>query len=155
MADFTKDPTYLSQSSSSMPNMDMDTSSTSMTMPMPMVFMTSTTTALYSASWAPTTLGQYAGTCIFLIILAFIFRFLLALKSITTASLTKKAAARNNSIIVAPASSDDDTDEKLVAVAPVGGEEKKDGWSGHPWRFSTELPRAGMAVVTTGLGYLL
>ncbi|KAI9893219.1 MAG: hypothetical protein M1814_000346 [Vezdaea aestivalis] len=39
-----------------------------------LAFITSTTTPLWSTQWTPSTTGQYAGTCIFLIILAFIQR---------------------------------------------------------------------------------
>ncbi|KAF2167396.1 hypothetical protein M409DRAFT_66012 [Zasmidium cellare ATCC 36951] len=45
-----------------------------------MVFFTSTQTALWSESWWPLTTGQYAGTCIFLIALAVIFRGLLGVR---------------------------------------------------------------------------
>jgi solute carrier family 31 (copper transporter), member 1 len=77
--------------SSSM-KMDM-TTSTSSSMPMStsnsgamdmeqmnMVFFTSTKTLLWAKSFAPTTTGQYAGVCIFLIIFATIFRMLLAIR---------------------------------------------------------------------------
>lgn len=45
-----------------------------------MVFFTSTQTALWSESWWPLTTDQYAGTCIFLITLAVIFRGLLGVR---------------------------------------------------------------------------
>ena len=47
-----------------------------------MTFFTSTVTSLYSAAWTPSSTGQYAGTCIFLILLATIFRGLFALRAI-------------------------------------------------------------------------
>ncbi|KAK4495005.1 hypothetical protein PRZ48_013332 [Zasmidium cellare] len=47
---------------------------------MAMVFFTATNTPLFSFSWIPDTTGQYAGTCIFLIALAAIFRALLAVR---------------------------------------------------------------------------
>ena len=47
---------------------------------MTMTFFTSQTTPLYSSAWVPTTYGQYAGTQIFLIVLAVIFRGLIALR---------------------------------------------------------------------------
>ena len=31
----------------------------------------------------------------------------------------------------------------------------KDGWGGKPWRWSVDLPRAWMQMVTSGVGYLL
>ena len=47
-----------------------------------MTFFTSTATSLYSTAWTPSSTGQYAGTCIFLILLATIFRGLFALRAI-------------------------------------------------------------------------
>jgi copper transporter 1 len=71
-------------------NMDMgmpapaDNSSSSMAMmgmnQMKMTFFTSASTPLFASSWTPTTTGQYAGTCIFLIVLAIFFRALLAVR---------------------------------------------------------------------------
>lgn len=49
---------------------------------MQMTFFTSTATSLYSIAWTPSSTGQYAGTCIFLILLATIFRGLFALRAI-------------------------------------------------------------------------
>lgn len=76
---------------STMSGMDMATSTASpMSMPsgetmmgmdsMAMAFFTSPNTPLYSMSWTPKSAGQYAGTCIFLIILAAIFRALIAFR---------------------------------------------------------------------------
>ncbi|KAG5761085.1 hypothetical protein H9Q72_010811 [Fusarium xylarioides] len=63
-------------------SMPMSTSSTgAMDMQqMNMVFFTSTTTLLWTKSFAPETTGQYAGVCIFLIAFATILRMLLALR---------------------------------------------------------------------------
>ncbi|EWG54177.1 hypothetical protein FVEG_12453 [Fusarium verticillioides 7600] len=63
-------------------SMPMSTSSSSaMDMEqMNMVFFTSTTTLLWTKSFAPETTGQYAGVCIFLMALATILRMLLALR---------------------------------------------------------------------------
>jgi copper transporter 1 len=47
---------------------------------MMMVFFTSTHTPLYSQAWTPTGAGTYAGTCVFIVVLSFIFRGLLALR---------------------------------------------------------------------------
>ncbi|KAF5587239.1 hypothetical protein FPCIR_7647 [Fusarium pseudocircinatum] len=47
---------------------------------MNMVFFTSTTTLLWTKSFAPETTGQYGGVCIFLIAFATILRMLLALR---------------------------------------------------------------------------
>jgi hypothetical protein len=51
-------------------------------MSMAMTFYYSTTTPLFSERWTPQNIGEYAGTCIFLIVLAVILRVLLALRPI-------------------------------------------------------------------------
>ena len=45
-----------------------------------MTFFNSQTTSLYSSAWTPHSTGQYAGTCIFLIVFAAVFRALLAFR---------------------------------------------------------------------------
>ncbi|WPH01860.1 Protein P80, protein [Acrodontium crateriforme] len=73
----------MSMASGTSMSMPMSTSTSDMTMGMQdmlMVFFTSAKTPLYSSSWTPSNKGQYAGTCIFLIVLAAIFRSLLALR---------------------------------------------------------------------------
>lgn len=61
-------------------SMPMDSSSMMGMDSMAMTFFTATNTALFSSSWTPNTTGQYAGTCIFLIAFATIFRALLAIR---------------------------------------------------------------------------
>ncbi|PNP76658.1 hypothetical protein FNYG_10077 [Fusarium nygamai] len=72
----------MDMSTSTGSSMPMSTSSSSaMDMQqMNMVFFTSTTTLLWTKSFAPETTGQYAGVCIFLIVFATILRMLLALR---------------------------------------------------------------------------
>ncbi|KAK5110266.1 hypothetical protein LTR62_006119 [Meristemomyces frigidus] len=66
--------------------MSMPSSTSSMSdgmMPMSnmmMVFFAATSTPLYSTAWTPSNLSQYAGTCIFLILLSVIFRALMAVR---------------------------------------------------------------------------
>ncbi|KFY37388.1 hypothetical protein V495_07207 [Pseudogymnoascus sp. VKM F-4514 (FW-929)] len=48
---------------------------------MTMTFQNNPSTPLFGTGWTPTGTGSYAGTCIFLIILAVLFRVLLALKA--------------------------------------------------------------------------
>ena len=48
---------------------------------MAMVFFTAHTTPLFSTAWTPASVGSYAGTCIFLIVLSFALRCLYAVKS--------------------------------------------------------------------------
>lgn len=63
-----------------MPGMSSDTSDHSSSS-MAMTFYTSTSTPLFSSLWTPATPSAYAGSCIFLILLAAIFRALLAFKA--------------------------------------------------------------------------
>jgi hypothetical protein len=141
MADFTK---HLSTSSSSSSTTDI--SMTSMTM----TFVVSTSTPLYSTSWAPKTLAQYVGTCIFLIALSILFRFLLAWKHVLSHSWANQAGS---SRIVVATSPPDEKTGSVESGAPVVL--RQEGWGGRPWRFSTDLPRAGMTVLVSGVGYLM
>ena len=83
MADMTGTASGAMASSTGM-DMDMGSgSSHSMSMSMAdmaMVFFQSTATPLYSAGWVPAGPGSYAGTCIFLIVLALVHRVLIALR---------------------------------------------------------------------------
>ena len=49
---------------------------------MAMTFFTSQQTPLFSSSWMPSNTGDYAGTCIFLIILGAILQFLLSSRAL-------------------------------------------------------------------------
>jgi len=122
-----------------------------------MVFTHTINRPLFSASWTPATQPQYAGTCIFLIVLAFIFRFLLAWKAITETRWTLEDQ-RRNIIIVQPSAAPPGaplSDEKrgIPNVAKKPGAPA--GWGGRPWRWSTDLTRACATTVITGVGYLL
>ncbi|KAK3679544.1 hypothetical protein LTR78_001105 [Recurvomyces mirabilis] len=81
--------TSTSMGMSSMTGMSMPsaTSSTSSSMSgmmgmdsMMMVFFSATNTPLYSTAWMPNGTGQYAGACIFLIVLSLLFRGLMAVR---------------------------------------------------------------------------
>lgn len=115
-------------SSSSMAMMSMDQ--------MKMTFFTSATTPLFASSWTPVTSGQYAGTCIFLIVLATIFRALLAV--------------RLNIIEILAGLERRDTGGGIYrstdATKPV---------SRRRWRASEAVILASMDVVLAGFGYLL
>ncbi|KAA8900511.1 low affinity copper transporter [Sphaerosporella brunnea] len=163
MADFTKHQ-HTSTSSDSMGSMDMGSSSSSMIMNMNMVFFTSTSTPLYSSHWAPKSLGQYAGTCIFLIVLGFIFRLLLAWKQVQEhrwARRNSELAARFAASAAAAAntpsdeSSVDEKEKEKEKPVPAAVPAAAEGWGGRPWRFSTDLPRAALTTVIAGVGYLI
>ena len=159
MADFTKNTASSSSSHaghSSSSSMDMDMSSMSMT------FVVSRTTALFSTAWTPSTLGQYVGTCIFLIVLAVTFRCILAYK--TSLEHTWKARDRAREIVVATTTTTT-TPEEENSSDMSGGSLKGTGHEAArevvrdgavaPWRWSTDLPRAGLTVVVAGVGYLM
>ncbi|PYH97863.1 hypothetical protein BO71DRAFT_480896 [Aspergillus ellipticus CBS 707.79] len=119
-------------SSSSM-DMDMSTSSS-----MTMTFFTSASTPLYSISWTPANKGQYAGTCIFLIVLAVILRLLLALKPILETHLWADSSLHNNHM-------------HTQTVTPA--QDIKRRWS--RWRINPAAGRATLELGIVGVGYLL
>ncbi|OAK94795.1 hypothetical protein IQ06DRAFT_233481 [Phaeosphaeriaceae sp. SRC1lsM3a] len=103
---------------------------------MAMTFFTSTTTPLYSTSWMPTSTGQYAGTCVFLITLAAIFRALVA--------------ARLNIIGILAAFDRNRTGGSVYAYA-----ETSKVAAPRPWRANEAVVLGFMDVVLAGIGYLL
>lgn len=117
--------------------MDMSSSSTSMMGmdAMAMTFFTSTTTPLFSMAWMPSSAGQYAGTCIFLIALATIFRALLAIRLNLFEFLGVVRHQR-----------------KEDAVYGYGSDNTP---SIRPWRANEAVWIASMDVVIGGVGYLL
>jgi hypothetical protein len=146
--------------------MDMSTmtnTTTSMSM-LSMGFFTSTTTPLYSATWSPTSTGQYAGTCIFLVILATIFRGLLAMKAWKeTAWLDAEFNRRYVTVAGKLPKSEriaSDSDSKRMVLTENGVEEdvvvvKKRSMGIRPWRITTDPIRAAIDTVIAGVGYLL
>jgi Ctr copper transporter family len=131
---------------------------------MSMTFFTSKTTPLYSSSWAPTTTGGYAGTCIFLVLLAITFRLLLALKARQEAAwLDAELNRRYVSVAgrMPPAERPpQDMERKKVVLTEGGIEEevlvvRRRGGSVHPWRITTDPLRAVTDTVIAGVAYLL
>lgn len=132
---------------------------------MEMVFYTANNTPLYSSSWQPNSTGSYAGTCIFLIILAGIFRALLAGKSVLEQRwMDKNLNRRYVSVRGLPTEaariSSDSEAKDMILKSERGAEEHVRVVRNHirsvpPWRFSIDLPRAAYVTVLTGVGYLL
>lgn len=177
MADFTQHEGHGSSSSTpSLPSHG--TNGGSVAGSMAMSFVVSTATPLFSTAWRPASLAQYVGTCVFLIALSVVFRFLLAWKSVLelrwarrarrqvliataatasssssswSASLPPRAKSANET----PADMERLQQQKESEEGEEGEDRGKSGWAGRPWRFSTELPRAAMTVVVSGVGYLL
>ena len=136
---------------------------------MMMTFTVSTTTPLYSNAWTPSTVGQYAGTCIFLITLAVISR-LLAMYRYKKQDDWHAAAINRRYIVVSDQDGQPEStlgekvrqtgeggvltargkeeNVKIVATKALGSQNK-------PWRLSVDLPRAAMLMVHAGVGYLL
>lgn len=129
------------------------------------VFFTSTTTALYSSAWQPKSTGAYAGTCIFLIVLAVIFRSLIAGKHILEHRwMDKELNRRYVSVRGVPTEAArinaDREGKNVTLISERGVEEqvrvvKRHKRSVTPWRFSVDFPRAAYVTVTAGVGYLL
>ena len=132
---------------------------------MDMTFYTSHTTPLFSAKWAPTSVGSYAGTCIFLIVLALIFRCLLAGKLLLERRWHDQHLQRRYIKIRGKSSEseriDADTDSKDGMLVTAGGVEqdvivvKNRARPVTPFRLSVDLPRAAYVTVLAGVGYLL
>lgn len=142
---------------------DMDSSSSSMHMIM--TFTNSHNTPLYANGWTPQTAGAYAGTCIFLVLLAMILRSLFAVKTICEHRWA--AAARNRRFIRIKGQSteagriDRDPDAKAASLVTAQGVEEEvrvvQAKSKHvlPFRLSVDLPRAVLTTIIAGVGYLL
>ena len=145
-----------------MNNMDMDSNaSTSM---MSSAFFTSTSTPLYSTAWTPSSAGAYAGTCIFLILLAILLRAIFTLKHWMDARAIESALKRRYVVVEGESSAMD----KITADASsTTGILTTNGVAENvrlvqapvkhlqPFRFSVDLPRAAIMTVAVGVGYLL
>jgi hypothetical protein len=129
---------------------------------MEMVFFSSTNTALYSSMWVPKNIGQYAGTCIFLILLATILRALLAVKAWKEA-VWLDAEFKRRYVTVAgklPKSERISSDSKRMILTENGVEEEvmvvaKSGMEVRPWRLSIDPVRALLDTIIAGVGWLL
>lgn len=157
-----------------MSGMDMggsSSSSSSMSHSMPMAFTNDHSTSLFSHQWTPSTTGEYAGTCIFLIVLAIISRMLVAYRHVLEAKWHARDVNRRY-IHVAGGDADSDkerqglpaeqkSDEATLTVRGLDERIKvirtptRAGIQISPWRFSTDLPRACIFTVQAGVGYLL
>ncbi|TVY82661.1 hypothetical protein LSUE1_G002014 [Lachnellula suecica] len=149
-------------------DMDMSSSSTNSTMMeasmMSMTFFTSTTTSLWSSMWTPTSVGQYAGTCIFLVFLATTFRALLAVKAWKETAWMDAEFNRRYVTVAGKLPKSErvssDADSKRMILTENGVEEdvmvvKKRSMAVRPWRITTDPVRAAMDTVIAGIGYLL
>lgn len=151
-----------------MSSMDMSgsSSSSSMSHSMPMAFTNDHSTPLFSSQWAPSTTGGYAGTCIFLIVLAIISRMLVAYRHVIESKWHGRDVNRryihvacDNERQGLPAN--EKNDEATLTVRGLDERVKvirtptQAGMQITPWRLSTDLPRACIFTVQAGVGYLL
>ncbi|PQE19183.1 Ctr copper transporter protein [Rutstroemia sp. NJR-2017a BBW] len=127
----------MSMTSSTDSSMSMSSSGTTlMSMDsMAMTFFTSTTTPLFSMTWTPTSIGQYAGTCIFLIAFAAVFRALLAVR-VNFFEVLALVKQRSNAGLLYTHTTDDDSKVR-------------------PWRVNEAVILSSMDVLLTAIGYLL
>ncbi|KAJ0421359.1 Ctr copper transporter family-domain-containing protein [Aspergillus carlsbadensis] len=146
-----------STDTSSMSGMDMSMSMSTMSM----TFFTSTKTLLFSNAFSPTTQGQYAGTCIFLIALALILRFMIALRPVLERRVWNDGPGRrgngfvheagDSSVVVeeGQAASEKPRARSRVTVA----QDIRSRWSN--WKVNCAGGRATYEVVVAGVAYLL
>lgn len=113
----------------------------------------STSTPLFSTKWTPSTTGQYAGLCIFIIILAVFFRGLFSYRAIQERiNINHDIELKRRPIIDATKKKDEERatlDERDIGA----GNRKRRG--NVPWRITTDVPRALLDTVIAGVGYLL
>lgn len=131
---------------------------------MPMAFLTATNTPLYSTSWTPQNAGQYAGTCIFLIVLAIALRAIFTAKSFLEVRALESALKRRYIVVAGEKTLSDQAandansmtgilttngvqEDVRVVTAPVKHTQ--------PFRFSVDLPRAVLMTIAAAVGYLL
>ncbi|KAH7176548.1 Ctr copper transporter [Dactylonectria macrodidyma] len=152
----------------SMSDVDSDTSSSdshsSSSSIMTMIFQTQMATPLYASSWTPESAGAYAGTCIFLVVLAILGRALLAVKAVQEARWLDREAARRyvtvNGKIPLTEQISVNPDARQMTLSANGVEEtvmvvERKRNTSRPWRFSVDPLRAVLDTVIVGIGYLL
>ena len=128
-------------------------------------FIDSHTTPLYSSNWVPSSAGAYAGTCIFLIIVASTLRCLFALKAVLEQRWLAKARSRRYVVVKGKGTEagkiDSDPAAKTGALVTTNGVEenvkiiRSDTRGAVPFRLSIDVPRAGLVTVIAGVAYLL
>ena len=100
--------------------------------------------------------GAFAGTCIFLVILAVVFRALFAGKHVLERRWLDNELNRRYIVVGGIA-----TEAKVGTLITERSAEENVGVTRSrartvtPWRLSVDLPRAAYVVVMTGVGYLL
>ncbi|KAH8157753.1 hypothetical protein CIB48_g10504 [Xylaria polymorpha] len=118
---------------------------------MAMVFFNNMVTPLYSLAWTPNNTHAYAGTCIFLIVLAVIHRALMSLRSLAFDSNPNLVASAR------VASDKESLSSERIRPPHVGNlaEQLRKQRARHPFLVSVELGRSLLEVFIGGVGYLL
>jgi hypothetical protein len=133
-------------------------------MSMSVIFQTSIATSLYSAAWTPTTPGAYAGTCIFLILLAALLQVLLAARAWQEARWIDKELDRRYVVVQGKAPLSEtvsrDSLSKRMTLTENGVEEdvmvvRRRRHHAMPWRLSIDPLRALASTVIAAVAYLL
>lgn len=139
-------------------------------MSMPMVFTSSHSTPFLSTQWTPTNNGSYAGTCIFLIVLAILSRLIAAYRNVLEVKWHDKATKRRYVVLAGETEQQrekqfgpgaaESTEEAVLTVRGVDERVRvlrasRRGIETQPWRLSTDLPRACIFTVWAGVSYLL
>ncbi|KAK7729859.1 hypothetical protein SLS53_009158 [Cytospora paraplurivora] len=131
---------------------------------MTMTFQSDMTTTLYSARWTPSSTGTYAGTCVFLIALAVVFRGLFALRALQEDRWLDRELDRRYVVVSGrPAAHENlsrDSLKQNMMLSANGVEEevvvvRKRRSHVRPWRLSVDPLRAVVDTVIAGVGYLL
>lgn len=148
-------------------DMDMNSSSSSMSSMMAtmmVAFQNDMETTLYVEAWTPNSVGTYAATCIFLIVLAVILRGLFAVKSIQEAKWLDQEMKRRYVVVNGRQTmqenlSQEDLKQNMVLSAN-GVEEQvmvvqKNHQHARPWRISVDPVRAVVDTLIAAVGYFL
>ncbi|OQE18011.1 hypothetical protein PENSTE_c019G04345 [Penicillium steckii] len=143
----------------------MQMSSSSGSMSMSVIFSDSHATPLFSNAWTPSSSAAYAGTCIFLIILAIVDRGLLAFKAVMerrwrALHLSRRHIATTDKNGESGCFESSPEPKATIMICDQGVEEnarvvRTVDDSPIPWRLSVDIPRAGLSLVILGVSYLL
>lgn len=127
-------------------------------------FIISSDTPLYSESWTPNSVGAYAGSCIFLIILASILRCLFAFRGVLEQRWLAQARNRRYVLVKGKGTEASKMEEDPASnkgVLTTNGVEERirvlrtDARGTIPFRLSVDVPRAALVMVIVGVGYLV
>ncbi|KAJ5652332.1 ctr copper transporter family domain-containing protein [Penicillium longicatenatum] len=144
----TATTTAMSMATTSSSSMDMDSSMTMSMSEMSMTFFTSFKTPLYSESWTPTSKGIYAGTCIFLIVLAVIMRVLIAVRPILEGRVWTDGISHAGDPLIGEHDYQKNISGTQQSIHEIGRR-----WS--RWRVNPAAGRATYEVILAGVAYLL